>query len=40
MKASANLSYYLDALSAQALQLLAVSEPGSNNFVSHIYDLF
>ena len=40
MKASANLSYYLDALSAQALQLLAVSEQGSNNFVSHIYDLF
>ncbi|KAE9374683.1 hypothetical protein N431DRAFT_543935 [Stipitochalara longipes BDJ] len=40
MKASANLDYYLDALSAQALQLLAVSEPGSNNFVSHIYDLF
>jgi hypothetical protein len=40
MKASANLAYYLDALSAQSLQLLAVSEPGSNNFVSHIYDLF
>jgi len=40
MKQTANLDYYLDALSAQALQLLAVSEPGSNNFVSHIYDLF
>ena len=40
MKATVNLDYYLDALSAQALQLLAVSEPGSNNFVSHIYHLF
>jgi hypothetical protein len=40
MKATVNLDYYLDALTAQALQLLAVSEPGSNNFVSHIYHLF
>jgi hypothetical protein len=40
MKATVNLDYYLDALSAQALQLLAASEPGSNNFVSHIYHLF
>lgn len=40
MKATANLDYYLDALSAQALQLLAIAEPGSNGFVSHIYDLF
>jgi hypothetical protein len=40
MKAASNLDYYLDALSAQALQLLAISAPGSNNFISHIYDLF
>ena len=40
IKQTANLDYYLDALSAQALQLLAVSEPGSNNYISHIYDLF
>lgn len=36
----ANLGYYLDALSAQALQLLAISETGSNNYISHLYSLF
>ncbi len=34
---TANLDYYLDALSAQALQLLAISETGSNNYISHLY---
>jgi hypothetical protein len=37
---TASLDYYLDALSAQALQLLAVSEPSSNNYISHLYSLF
>jgi hypothetical protein len=37
---TANLDYYLDALSAQALQLLAISETGSNNYISHLYSLF
>jgi hypothetical protein len=40
IKQTANLDYYLDALSTQALQYLAVSEPGGNNYISHIYDLF
>ena len=37
---TANLDCYLDALSAQALQLLAISEIGSNNYISHLYSLF
>jgi hypothetical protein len=40
IKQTANLDYYLDALSAQALQVLAVSPPGSNTYMSHVYDLF
>ena len=36
---SANLDYYLDSLSEQALQLIAGAKPGSNNYMSHLYDL-
>lgn len=40
IRQTANLDYYLDSLSAQALQVLAVSPPGSNNYMSHVYELF
>jgi hypothetical protein len=40
IKQTANLDYYLDALSDQALHLISVSKSGSNNYMSHIYGLF
>jgi hypothetical protein len=40
IKQTANLDYYLDALSDQALQLISESKAGSNHYTSHLYGLF
>jgi hypothetical protein len=36
---TANLDYYLDSLSDKAFQQVSASIPGSNNYMSHLYEL-
>lgn len=39
VRQTANLDYYLDSLSDKALQQVSASKPGSNDYMSHLYEL-